>query len=126
MRDVHCCVTVDYQLIVNSNIANQIHGFTIEYGKFILITIITCALSSLLKPLMIILYTILFHFVRPKSNQMESSFLACSLYFRLSEILIWVNICFCHKKNCYSFAAFANSTVRASCVVYFENFGEFR
>ena len=37
MRDVHCYVTVDYQQIVNSDIANQIHGFTIDYGKFILI-----------------------------------------------------------------------------------------
>ena len=37
MRDVHWCVTVDYQQIENGNIANQIHGFTIDYGKFILI-----------------------------------------------------------------------------------------
>ena len=36
MRDVHWCVTVDYQQIENDNIANQIHGFTIDYGKFIL------------------------------------------------------------------------------------------
>ena len=36
MSDVHWCVTVDYQQIVDSNIANQIHGFTIDYGKFIL------------------------------------------------------------------------------------------
>ena len=36
MPDVHWCVTVDYQQIVDSNIANQIHGFTIDYGKFIL------------------------------------------------------------------------------------------
>ena len=35
-RDVHCCVTVDYQQIANDNTANQIHGFTIDYGKFIL------------------------------------------------------------------------------------------
>ena len=35
-RDVHWCVTVFYQQIENSNIANQIHGFTIDYGKFIL------------------------------------------------------------------------------------------
>ena len=34
--DVHLCVTVDYQQIENSNIANQIHGFTIDHGKFIL------------------------------------------------------------------------------------------
>ena len=27
---------VDYQQIENDNIANQIHGFTIDYGKFIL------------------------------------------------------------------------------------------
>ena len=38
MRDVHWCVTVDNQQIVNGNIANQIHGFTINYGKFILMT----------------------------------------------------------------------------------------
>ena len=37
MRDVHCCLTVFYQQIENSNIANQIHGFTIDCGKFILI-----------------------------------------------------------------------------------------
>ena len=30
------CVTVFYQQIENGNIANQIHGFTIDYGKFIL------------------------------------------------------------------------------------------
>ena len=30
-------VTVDYQQIANGNIANQIHEFTIDYGKFILI-----------------------------------------------------------------------------------------
>ena len=36
MHDVHWCVTVDYQQIGNGNIANQIHGFTIDYGKFIL------------------------------------------------------------------------------------------
>ena len=35
-RDVHWCVTVFYQQIENSNIANQIHGFTIDYDKFIL------------------------------------------------------------------------------------------
>ena len=29
-------VTVDYQQIANVNIANQIHRFTIDYGKFIL------------------------------------------------------------------------------------------
>ena len=38
-RDVHWCVTVFYQPIENNNIANQIHGFTIDYGKFILIRI---------------------------------------------------------------------------------------
>ena len=37
VRDVHWCVTVDYQQIGNGNIVNQIHGFTIDYGKFILI-----------------------------------------------------------------------------------------
>ena len=36
MRDVHWSVTVFYKQIENSNIANQIHGFTIDYGKFIL------------------------------------------------------------------------------------------
>ena len=35
-RDVKWCVTVDYQQIADDNIANQIHGFTIDYGKFIL------------------------------------------------------------------------------------------
>ena len=33
---MHCCVTVDYQQVENDNIADQIHGFTIDYGKFIL------------------------------------------------------------------------------------------
>ena len=41
-RDVHWCITVSYQQIENSNIANQIHGFTIDYGKFILIHNGTC------------------------------------------------------------------------------------
>ena len=36
MRDVHCCVSVFYQQIVDGNIANQIYGFTIDYAKFIL------------------------------------------------------------------------------------------
>ena len=39
-RDVYWCVTVDYRQIANDNIANQIHGFTIDYGKFILISVI--------------------------------------------------------------------------------------
>ena len=39
-RDVHWYVTVFYQQIENSNIANQIHEFTIDYGKFILISYI--------------------------------------------------------------------------------------
>ena len=39
VRDVHGCVTVDYQQIENGNIANQIHGFTIDYGKFILFSL---------------------------------------------------------------------------------------
>ena len=32
----HACnyITVDYQQIGYSYIANQIHGFTIDYGKF--------------------------------------------------------------------------------------------
>ena len=33
MRDVQWCVTVDYQQIENGNIANQIHGFTIDHSK---------------------------------------------------------------------------------------------
>ena len=37
MRDMHWSVTVDFQQIENGNMANQIHGFTIDYGKFILI-----------------------------------------------------------------------------------------
>ena len=37
---MHWCVTADYQQIVNGNIANQIHGFTIDYGKFILNVIV--------------------------------------------------------------------------------------
>ena len=37
MHDVHCCVTVFYQQIENGNVANQIQGFKIDYGKFILI-----------------------------------------------------------------------------------------
>ena len=37
-RDVHWCVTVDCRQIANGNIANQIYGFAIDYGKFILIS----------------------------------------------------------------------------------------
>ena len=37
MRDVHWYITVDYQQIENDNIANQIHGFTIDYDKIVLI-----------------------------------------------------------------------------------------
>ena len=48
MPDVHWCITVDYEQIVDSNIANQIHVFTIDYGKFILMNIITRSQSSLL------------------------------------------------------------------------------
>ena len=33
-------LTVDYQQRANDNTANQIHGFTIDYGKCILIFII--------------------------------------------------------------------------------------
>ena len=36
MRDVHWCVTVFYQQIENGNIADQIHGFTVDNGKLIL------------------------------------------------------------------------------------------
>ena len=36
MSDVHWWVTVDYQQIVDSYIANQIHRFAKDYGKFIL------------------------------------------------------------------------------------------
>ena len=39
MRDVHSCVTVFYQQIENGSIANQIQGFTIDYGRFILMTV---------------------------------------------------------------------------------------
>ena len=30
-------IAVDYQRIVYGNIANQIHGYTIDYGKYMLI-----------------------------------------------------------------------------------------
>ena len=36
MRDVYWCVTVFYEQIENSNVDNQLHGFTIDYGKFII------------------------------------------------------------------------------------------
>ena len=39
MRDVHWCVTVFYQQMENHNIANQIHRFTIDYSKFILMNV---------------------------------------------------------------------------------------
>ena len=35
--------------IENGNIANQIHGFTIDYGKFILNTSIPSTVSTLVK-----------------------------------------------------------------------------
>ena len=34
MRDVHCCEPVFYQQIENGTVANQIHRFTIDYGRF--------------------------------------------------------------------------------------------
>ena len=40
MPDVHWWVTVFYQQIENGNVANQIYGFTIDYGKVILIKVI--------------------------------------------------------------------------------------
>ena len=45
-RDVHWWVTVDYQQITNGNIANQIHGFTIDYGKLILKHIIVMKIQT--------------------------------------------------------------------------------
>ena len=47
MRDVHFCVTVDYQQIANDNTANQIHGFAIDYGRFILIYYILWCLQAI-------------------------------------------------------------------------------
>ena len=41
------CATVFYPQIENGNIANQIHGFTIDYGKFILIIVIIHQIFSL-------------------------------------------------------------------------------
>ena len=38
MRDVHLCVTVFYQQLEKGTVASQIYGFTIDYGKFILIS----------------------------------------------------------------------------------------
>ena len=53
------CVTVDYQ-IVDSNIANQIHGFTIDYGKFILKTIIKrCFVGTHIRAIRFAVITIL-------------------------------------------------------------------
>ena len=54
----HVCnyVTVDYQQRVYGNTANQIHGFTIDCGKFILISNITYTeISSL--PMSMVLTT---------------------------------------------------------------------
>ena len=51
-HNVHWCVTVDYQQIANGNIANQIHGFTIDYGKFIL-NILIIQLSYTLRVLIL-------------------------------------------------------------------------
>ena len=39
-KRITVCVTVFYQQIENGNTANQIHGFTIDYGRFILMIII--------------------------------------------------------------------------------------
>ena len=58
-RDVHWCVTVDYQQIANDNIANQIHGFAIDYGKFI------AAASS-----------------EPEANERGSSLISRRLHYR--------------------------------------------
>ena len=39
-KKVTCTITrANYQQIVYGNIANQIHGFTIDYGEFILMQI---------------------------------------------------------------------------------------
>ena len=35
----HVQSSVFYQQIENGNMANQIHGFTLDYGKFILIVV---------------------------------------------------------------------------------------
>lgn len=43
----HACDYIDFQQIVYGNIANQIHGFTTDYGKFVLIL---RAFSTLSKP----------------------------------------------------------------------------
>ena len=44
----HACnyITVDYQLIVYGNMSNQIHGFTIDFGKFILISVTVSSISA--------------------------------------------------------------------------------
>ena len=44
-KRITCTITLaNYQQIVYGNIANQIHGFTIDYGKFILMQIMAVAM----------------------------------------------------------------------------------
>lgn len=53
MCDVRWCITVYYQQTENGNLANQIHGFTIDYSKFILIKIII-SFSKLVRALWLV------------------------------------------------------------------------
>ena len=63
MRDVHRCVTVFYRQIENGTVANQIHGFTIDYGKFILIQDIMRQTNSINVSLYI------FHIIHPQKQK---------------------------------------------------------
>ena len=73
-RDVHWCVTVDYQQIANDNIANQIHGFTIDYGKFILIIYIQCVEVSgtPIQPLIFYKVKLFRYFMLPEINNLNA------------------------------------------------------
>ena len=77
-RDVHWCVTVDYQQIENDNIANQIHGFTIDNGKFILIPVISLHISK-----------IVFKFTR--SNRKRALELLAGTYSCLHALINFLN-----------------------------------
>ena len=77
-RDVHWCVTVDYQQIENDSIANQFHGFTIDNGKFILIPVISLHISK-----------VVFKFTR--SNRNRALELLAGTYSCLHELINLLN-----------------------------------
>ena len=84
MRDVHWCVAVDYQQIANGNVANQIHGFTIDYGKFILKPVIAKA-PTILRTLLYLSNNVE-NFPTPGERVMPPLILSTLLYFNVYKL----------------------------------------